>query len=74
MNGRTAKLLRKVAKIIGRDPNYIKRYFKSMTPQQQLLYRTYVNNSLSKLERKEGLDGKDLSPMPETNSSAGERK
>ncbi len=73
MNGSTAKLLRQVATTIGRDPKYIKKYYKSMTPQQQLLYRTYVTKSLLQVsQRKEELNGKNLPTVPKADSAAGE--
>lgn len=73
MNGRTAKLLRKVANTLGRDPKYIKKYYKAMSSAQQVLYKTYVSTSLENLDkRKEVLHGTNLPQLQQSNSPTGE--
>lgn len=46
-----------------------------MTPPQQLLYKTYIKESLQKLTtRKEELNGQNLPSLSATDSPTGERK
>ena len=72
MNGRTSKLLRKVASAIGLSPKYIKHQFKAMTPEQQAAYKLFVKTSLIDLEsRKEVLHGKNLPKLQQADSPTG---
>ena len=45
MNGRTAKLLRKAAKMTGRSDSYIKNNFRQMPAEQKVLYLAYIKES-----------------------------
>lgn len=50
MNGRTSKLLRKIAKVQGRSDKYIKREFKNMVPEMRRAYLEYMKENLIRIQ------------------------
>lgn len=72
MNAKKAKLLRKIAKHIGRDPKYIKKHYKAMSPEQQGFYIAYMKNALAQIaQRKEAVGDENLPTLSGTDNSKG---
>lgn len=72
MNAKKAKLLRKIAKQIGRDPKYIKSHYKKMPHEQQDFYLAYMKNMLVQIsKRKETAGDENLPTLSGTDSSTG---
>jgi hypothetical protein len=74
MNGRISKLLRKVSFTIGRDPKYIKKYYKLMSPAMQKSYRDYATRLFEFEKTKEVSHGQNLPSVSEIVPSEKQRE
>lgn len=51
MNGKKSKLLRKIAKLTGRTPRYIKNSYHRMSHIEQEAYFDFVREHISKIKK-----------------------
>jgi hypothetical protein len=50
MSGKTSKLLRKIAKVSGRTPKYVKKEYKKMSPSLKQQYLLFVKTMFKSQE------------------------
>jgi hypothetical protein len=72
MNGRKAKLLRKIAALTGRTDTYIKREYKRMPRNLQESYLTYMKENLRRIESLRQLKPKNTEITLDTKDKEGE--
>lgn len=72
MNGRKAKLLRKIAALTGRTDTYIKREYKRMPRNLQESYLTYMKENLRRIESLRQLKPKSTDITLDTKDKEGE--